>query len=284
MASIVGGIGTSHAPSIAHAYDKRRHEDPVWKPLFDGYRPARQWLESVRPDLLIVIYNYHMNRFFFDAYPTFALGVGEVHEIADEGWGRRDFPPLAGHADFGWHLARSLLADEFDPTICQEISIDHGILSVLPLLCAAPWPVPIVPLAVNVIQHPLPTARRCWRLGQAIRRAAERYEQDLRIVVVGTGGMSHQLHGERFGFVSPEWDREFLDTLERDPLALTELTHDEYMARGGAESVELIMWLTMRGALTASVERVWRNYYAPLLTGFGLVVFEPHAEPASAAA
>lgn len=281
MARIIGGIGTSHAPSIAHAYDRKRQQDPLWKPLFDGYEPVRAWLQSVRPDLMIVIYNDHMNRFFFDAYPTFALGVGERHEMADEGWGKRDFPPLTGHPEFGWHLARSLLADEFDPTICQDLSIDHGILSVLPLLCEVPWSVPVVPLAVNVIQHPLPTARRCHRLGAAIRRAAERCADDLRIVVVGTGGMSHQLHGERFGFLNPQWDLEFLEKLESDPAALIALSHDDYMERGGAESVELIMWLTMRGALTERVERVYRHYYAPMITGYGLVVFEPTAAGAA---
>jgi protocatechuate 4,5-dioxygenase, beta chain len=275
MARIVGGIGTSHAPSIAHAYDRKHQHEPLWKPLFDGFEPAKAWLSEVRPDLMIMIYNDHMNRFFFDAYPTFALGVGELHEMADEGWGKRDFPPLPGHAEFGWHLARSLVADEFDPTICQEISIDHGILSILPLLCDPPWPMPIVPLAVNVIQHPLPSARRCYRLGEAIRRAAERYPDDLRIVIVGTGGMSHQLHGERFGFLNPDWDMEFLQKLESEPQALTALTHDDYMERGGAESVELIMWLTMRAALTPQVTRVHRMYYAPMITGYGLVVFEP---------
>lgn len=274
MARIVGGIGTSHAPSIASAYDHKRQLDPVWKPLFDAYGPAKAWLEAVKPDLMIVIYNDHMNRFFFDAYPTFALGVGDSHAIADEGWGKRALPPLPGHADFAWHLARSLVHDEFDPTICQELTIDHGILSILPLLCDTPWPVPIVPLAVNVIQHPVPTARRCFRLGQAIRRAAERYAADLRIVIVGTGGMSHQLHGERFGLVNPDWDLEFLDRLQHDPDSLTRLSHDDYMERGGAESVELIMWLTMRGALGAAARLHYRHYYAPMITGYGLVVFE----------
>jgi protocatechuate 4,5-dioxygenase beta chain len=274
MARIVGGIGTSHAPSIAHAWDHKKQAEPMWAPLFDGYAPAKEWLKRMAPDLMIVFYNDHMNRFFFDAYPTFALGVGELHELADEGWGKRDFPPLAGDPEFGWHLARSLVADEFDPTICQEMSIDHGILSILPLLWDVPWPAPIVPLAVNVIQHPLPSARRLWKLGQAIRRAVESYAADLKVVVVGTGGLSHQLHGARFGFVNPDWDNEFLDLIERDPEALTRLSHDDYMARGGAESVEMIMWLGMRAALTERVRRIHRNYHAPLITGYGLVVFE----------
>ncbi len=274
MGRLVGGIGTSHAPSIAHAYDKKMQKDALWAPLFDSYGPAKDWLARVKPDLMIMIYNDHMNRFFFDAYPTFALGVGDRHELADEGWGKRDFPPLAGDSDFGWHLARSLVADEFDPTICQEITIDHGILSILPLLWETPWPAPIIPLAVNVIQHPLPTAKRLWKLGQALRRGIESYDRDIKVVVVGTGGMSHQLHGERFGFLNPEWDNRFLDLLESDPQTLTGYSHEDYMRWGGAESVEMIMWLAMRGAMTPTVRRIHRHYYAPLLTGYGLIVFE----------
>jgi protocatechuate 4,5-dioxygenase, beta chain len=274
MARIIGGIGSSHAPSIAHAYDHKKQDDPLWAPLFAGYAPAKQWLAAQKPDLMIVLYNDHMNRFFFDAYPTFALGVGERHELADEGWGKRDFPALPGDAAFAWHVAERLVEDEFDPTICQEMLIDHGILSVLPMLCDVPWPAAIVPLAVNVIQHPLPTARRLWKLGQALRRAVESYPGDARVVVMGTGGLSHQLSGARFGFVNPAWDNEFLDLIERDPEALAALSHRDYMTRGGAEAVEMIMWLAMRSALGGTVRRIHRNYYAPLITGYGLIVLE----------
>ena len=274
MARIVGGIGCSHAPSIANSYDRGLQKDPAWAPLYEGYEPAKVWLDRLRPDLMIIVYNDHMNRFFFDAYPTFALGVGETHPQADEGWGKRDLPDLPGHSAFSWHLAESLIEDEFDPTICQEMSVDHGILSVLPLLTANRWPAPIVPLAANVIQHPLPRPRRFFRLGQAIRRAVESYPEDLRVLVVSTGGMSHQLHGKRFGFMNPEWDNEFLDRLERDPQSLVHLTHRDYIERGGAESVEMIMWLAMRSALGADVRRVHRHYYAPMLTGYGLLVLE----------
>ena len=131
-----------------------------------------------------------------------------------------------------------------------------------------------MPLAANVIQHPVPTPRRFFHLGKAIRHAVESYPEDLRVLVVATGGMSHQLHGERFGFVNPEWDNEFLDRLESDPQSLVALRHHDYMERGGAESVEMIMWLAMRSALGDKVRRVHRHYYAPMLTGYGLVVFE----------
>jgi hypothetical protein len=275
MARIVGGIGSSHAPSIGTAWDKGLQDDPVWAPLFQGYVPAQQWLGSLKPDLLVIFYNDHMNRFFFDAYPTFALGVADTYRQADEGWGKRKLPDLRGDAEFGWHLARCLIEDEFDPTICQEMAVDHGIFSVLPMLANAEFAVPIVPLAVNVIQHPLPTARRLFRIGQALRRAVEACDRDLRVVVMGTGGLSHQLHGEHFGFVNPDWDNEFMDRLESDPESLMALPHRTWMERGGTESVEMINWQAMRAALGTSVRRIHRNYCAPLLTGYGLLALEP---------
>ena len=274
MATVVGGIGTSHAPTIGVAWDKGQQKDPVWAPLFDGYVPARRWLDEIKPDLFLIVYNDHVNRFFFDAYPTFALGVGAVHAQADEGWGKRPLADLPGDPDFAWHLARSLVADEFDPTICQEMTLDHGVLSFLPLLTDTDWKVPVVPLAVNVIQHPIPTARRLFRLGGALRRAIESYPRDKRIVVFGTGGLTHQLHGTKFGTKNAAWDHEFMDRLETEPEGLSELSIQEYMERGGTEGVEMIMWLAMRGALGAKVKRVHRNYTAPLLTGYGLLVLE----------
>ena len=275
MARIVGGIGSSHAPSIAQAWDKGQQTEALWAPLFDGYAPVKRWLAALRPELMVVVYNDHMNRFFFDAYPTFALGVADGFPQADEGWGKRDLPDLPGDSRVGWHLARSLVADEFDPTICQEMAVDHGVFSVLPMLTDARWPAPVIPIAVNVIQHPLPTARRLWRLGAALRRAVESLPDDRRVVVIGTGGLSHQLHGDRFGMVSPAWDNRFLDLLESDPEQLAALSHHEYMERGGAESVEMILWLAMRAALGSRVRRVHRNYHAPLITGYGLLALEP---------
>jgi len=213
MGRIVGGIGSSHAPSFGPVYDKGQQKDPIWAPLFDGYVPVRAWLEGLRPDLFIVVYNDHGNQFFFDAYPTFALGASEVYPQADEGWGKRDLPDMRGDPDFSWHLARSLIDDEFDPTICQEMSVDHGVMSFMPMLTDTRWPVPIVPFAVNVIQHPVPKAQRLYKLGQAFRHAVESYPKDIRVVVFGTGGLSHQLQGTRFGFTDPDWDIVFLDLL-----------------------------------------------------------------------
>jgi protocatechuate 4,5-dioxygenase, beta chain len=228
-----------------------------------------------------VIYNDHMDGFFLDAYPTFALGMAEEYPIADEGFGARPFPPVPGDASFSWHIARALVADEFDLTMCMELEVDHGVISPLPMVDFSEgdegWKIPIVPLAVNVILHPLPSPARCFRLGQALRRAVLSYPEDLSVVVVGTGGLSHQLTGPRFGRVTPDWDKEFMRLLTEDPEQLAELTHEELIKRGGTESVEVVLWLAMRGALPKDARPVVEAYYAHRIMGYGLQAYEAAA-------
>ena len=274
---IVGGIGLSHVPSVGPVVDRKRENDPAWKPLFDAYVPVRDWLAKLQPDVAIVVYNDHVADFSFDKYPTFALGAAERYAIADEGFGTRPLPEVPGDVQLSDHLCESLIADEFDLTVCQELGVEHGFL--VPMnLCfphtKAGWPVRSVPLQVNVVRHPLPTALRCLKLGKALRKAVESYPGDLKVVVLGTGGMSHQLQGRRFGFMNERFDQWFLDQLENDPAKLAEISHRRIMEEAGAEAVELIMWLTMRGALSANAKRVHRHYYAPMTTGMGLITFQ----------
>ena len=281
MGRIVGGIGLSHVPSVGPVVDRDRTQEPAWKPLFDAYVPVREWLAQLKPDVAIVVYNDHAADFSFDKYPTFALGVSERYAVGDEGFGTRPLPEVQGDLDLSVHLSEALIYEhEFDLTLCQEIAVEHGFL--VPMNLCFPhrqgkdetsgWPVRAIPLQVNVIQHPLPTAHRCFRLGQALRSAVESYPADVRVVVMGTGGMSHQLQGRRFGYINETFDQWFLDQLESNPEDLAGITHQEIMEQAGAEAVELIMWLTMRGA--ARGKRVHRHYYAPMTTGMGLITFQ----------
>jgi protocatechuate 4,5-dioxygenase, beta chain len=274
---IVGGIGLSHVPSVGPVVDRGRQAEAAWKPLFDAYVPVRAWLEKLKPDVAIVVYNDHGADFTFDKYPTFALGAAERYPIADEGFGTRPLPAVPGDAEFSAHLCEQLIAAEFDLTVCLEMDVEHGFLVPMNLCfphAAAGWSVKTVPLQVNVIQHPLPTARRCFRLGQALRDAVSSYPENLRIVVLGTGGMSHQLQGRRFGYMNEKFDQWFLDEIERNPDSLAAISHEKIMEEAGAEAVELIMWLTMRGALSPTARRIHRHYYAPMTTGMGLITFE----------
>jgi hypothetical protein len=282
MARIIGCIGTSHVPTIGVAYDKGKQQDPAWKPLFDGYLPVARWLAEQRVDALVIFYNDHCTSLFFDLYPTFAIGVGAEFPIADEGAGLRNLPAIKGNVDLQIHIAESLVNDEFDMAVFQDKPIDHGCASPLPLLWPhqPDWPGVVVPIAVNVLQFPLPTPRRCWRLGQAVRRAVESYPEDLRVVVVGTGGLSHQVHGERTGYNDEAWDMRFLELLEHDPEELTRMKHADFMRLGGAESVEQIMWVAMRGAMGAAVRKLHQNYYLATTTAMTVVLFEDVGEAA----
>jgi protocatechuate 4,5-dioxygenase beta chain len=276
MARIIAGLGSPHAPSVGAAVDRKDEESAYWKPLFDGYKPMRAWLERERPDVIILFTNDHFTSFFLDFIPTFAIAVADRHEIADEGWGKRKLPEVPGHTELAWHLSRQLVDVGFDLSVCHRLPLDHGSLSPLSALMphVAEWPVAVVPILVNVLHFPIPTAARCFELGRAIRQAVHSYEDDLKVVVLGTGGLSHQLAGERFGMIDPAWDAEFLDRLEADPESLAAMSHQQLIERGGTEGVEVIMWLCMRGALSLRVRRVHRNYYHATLTGYGQVIFE----------
>jgi gallate dioxygenase len=280
MARIIGGIGSSHVPTIGVAYDRQKQEDPAWSPLFRGYRPVFEWLARRKPDVLIFFYNDHMNAFFSDLYPTFAVGVAAEFQGADEGAGQRKLPPVKGHPELAAHLVECLVNDEFDIATFQDRPLDHGVLSPLPLLWPHQdgWPGCVIPIEVNVVQFPLPTAMRCFKLGQAIRRAVQSFPDDLTVAIVGTGGLSHQVHGERTGYNDEEWDREFLALIENNPMELAKLRHVDFIRRGGAESVEEIMWLGMRGALSDDITKRHENYYLATTTAMTVVLFEENAE------
>jgi protocatechuate 4,5-dioxygenase beta chain len=277
MAIIVGGIGTSHVPAIGSAIAQGRQQDPDWKPFFDGYAAARAWVAAARPDVVVVLYNDHGLNFFLDKMPTFAIGAASRYPTADEGWGLPVVPPFPGDPDLSWHLIESLMAEDFDLTTCQEMLVDHAFIIPMQLLWPGDQrPVRTVPISINTVQHPLPSAARCLRLGEAIGRAIAAYPKDIRVLIVGTGGLSHQLEGERAGFINPSFDRLCLDRLVDDPASLTRYSIQEFVALGGSQGVEFLMWLAMRGALGDKVDVVHSQYHVPISnTAAGLMVLEP---------
>ena len=284
MARILGAIATSHTPTIGFAFDGKKQDDPVWKPIFEAYEPIKAWLAEKKPDVLFVIYNDHVTSFFFDHYSAFCLGIGEEYAVADEGGGPRNLPPIKGHGALARHIGQVLMADEFDMSFFQGKPLDHGCFSPLSILLPhkPDWPLPIIPLAMGVLQFPVPSAARCYKLGLSLRTAIESFPEDLSVVIVATGGLSHQVQGERCGFNNPSWDERFMDLLEKDPIALTRMTHADHALLGGMESSEVIMWLTMRGALSANVRKVHQSYYLPSMTAIATMIFDNLAEPLSA--
>ncbi|WP_214368772.1 class III extradiol dioxygenase subunit beta [Pseudonocardia sp. H11422] len=278
MAEVIWGLATSHVPSIGAAMDRGKTEDPYWKPLFDGYRPAREWMAQHTPDVAIVVYNDHANGVALDFVPTFGIGTADRYRVADEGFGRRPVPDVIGHQELSLHLVEHLVDDGFDLTVFQELDVDHGLTVPLSIYCPDPgeaWPCPVVPLMVNVIQYPQPRAARCLALGRTIGRALETFDPDTKVAIFGTGGMSHQLAGARAGFINPDFDAMFLEAIETDPEKLAALSHEDYIREAGSEGIELIMWLIMRGAMNEQIRRVHSTYHVPASnTAAALALFD----------
>jgi protocatechuate 4,5-dioxygenase, beta chain len=264
MARITASIYTSHVPAIGAALDLGKTHEPYWQQVFAGYAFSKRWLLENRPDVIFLVYNDHANAFSLDLIPTFAIGTAERYAIADEGWGPRPVPPVMGHPELAAHLAHSLIQDDFDLTIVNKMDVDHGLTVPLSLMCGAvpAWPCPVIPLAVNVVQYPVPSGQRCFNLGRALRKAVSSYDGDLKVQVWGTGGMSHQLQGPRAGLINAPWDNRFMDRLIAEPEALARVPHIEYVREAGSEGIELVMWLVARGAMAeGATPRVLHRFY-----------------------
>jgi protocatechuate 4,5-dioxygenase, beta chain len=251
MARITASVYTSHVPAIGAAIDLGKTAEPYWQPLFKGYEYGKQWLKENPPDVVFLVYNDHATAFSLELIPTFAIGCAAEFAPADEGWGPRPVPRVIGHPELAAHITQSVIQDDFDLTIVNKMDVDHGLTVPLSLMCGQPaeWPFRVIPFAVNVVQYPVPSGRRCFQIGQAIRRAVERFDQDLNVQIWGTGGMTHQLQGPRAGLINREWDNAWLDKLITDPAAAAATPHIDYVREAGSEGIELVMWLIARGAM-----------------------------------
>jgi protocatechuate 4,5-dioxygenase, beta chain len=282
VARIIAGVASSHVPAIGAAIDNKKTEEPYWKRVFSGFETSKEWMAQAKPDVAIVVYNDHASAFSVDIIPTFALGCAAEFPPADEGWGPRPVPVVKGHPALASHIAQSVILDEFDITVINKMEVDHGLTVPLNLLFGSPaqWPCPVIPLAVNVVMYPPPTGHRCYMLGKAIRKAVDSYPEDLRVVIFGTGGMSHQISGPRAGLINSKFDKAFLDSLAADAKRAINIPHIEYMREAGAEGIEMVMWLIMRGALDPKVKEVYRFYTVPASnTAVGHIILENKRAP-----
>lgn len=282
MAKVIGGYFTSHVPGIGGAMARGDEGTPYWKPFFDGLPPVREWLAEMKPDVAICFSNDHGLNFFLDKMPTFAIGAAPEYQNADEGWGLPLYKPFTGHPELSWHVIEQLVGDEFDVTTCQSMLVDHALS--IPFELAWPrvehWPVRLVPISINTVQFPLPSAKRCLALGRSVHRALQSWPGDERVVIIGTGGLSHQLDGARAGFINPDYDRFCMDHLAVDPEAITRDSTREIVRQAGAQGVEILNWIAARGALGDDVREAHRNYHIPISnTAAATMLLEPARAP-----
>jgi protocatechuate 4,5-dioxygenase beta chain len=269
MAQLIGGLGTSHIPAIGGAIHKGLQQDPYWKPFFDGFPPIHAWLQEKQPDVIVLFYNDHGLNFFLDKMPTFAVGAAAQYHNADEGWGIPTLSPLKGELDLSWQIINTLVEKEFDIVTCQEMLVDHA--CTLPLKLFWPngeAPVTVVPVCINTVQFPLPKPGRVYAMGKAVGEAIRAWDSGKKVAVMASGGLSHQLDGERAGFINKAFDLQFLDSLDTNPEWATQFSVHELVEKTGTQGVELLMWLAMRGALATGggpkVRRVSSNYHIPI--------------------
>jgi protocatechuate 4,5-dioxygenase, beta chain len=262
-------------PAIGGAIAKGLQGEPYWKPFFDGFLPVHRWLDDVKPDVAVVFYNDHGLNFFLDKMPTFAVGAAPEYRNADEGWGIPTLPPFRGELDLSWHVIEHLVDREFDITTCQEMLVDHAFTLPLKLFWPNGVPVTVVPVCINTVQFPLPSARRCYALGHAVGEAIRSWQSDKKVVVIGTGGLSHQLDGQRAGFINKPFDLKFMDSLVEDPEWATQYSIHELVEKTGTQGVELLMWLATRAAVPGRVRKVHTNYHIPISnTAAGMMALE----------
>ncbi len=263
MARITASVYTSHVPAIGAALDLGKSTEPYWQPVFKGYEFSKQWMKENAPDVIFLVYNDHATAFSLEMIPTFAIGCAAEFQPADEGWGPRPVPKVIGHPELAAHIAQSVIQDDFDLTIVNKMDVDHGLTVPLSLMCGQPeaWPCPVIPFAVNVVQYPVPSGRRCYKLGKAIRKAVECFDQDLKVQIWGSGGMSHQLQGPRAGLINKAFDNAFLDRLIADPAGLSTMPHIDYVREAGSEGIELVMWLIARGAMSDKPPTLRHRFY-----------------------
>jgi len=285
MARIVGGIGTSHIPAIGLAMARRQLDEPYWRPFFRAYQPVRAWLEAARPTVAVVVYNDHGLNFFLDKMPTFAVGAAPEYRNSDEGWGIPVLAPFKGDTRLSWHIIEALVDAEFDPVSCQEMLVDHAFSIPMELFFRdRAHGIPCVPVVVNTVQHPLPSLARCFKLGQAIGRAIETYPEDMKVVVIGSGGLSHQLEGQRAGFINKDFDKACMDAMTGDIGKITRINPHDLVELAGSQGVEVMNWVAMRGALTGEVRELHRNYHLPISnTASGIMLLENRPRLAQAA-
>ncbi len=263
MGKIVGGFATSHV-----LFQRAGHEEQA-DAVFAGMKRIGQQIDTLDPDLLVIVSNDHMINFNTHLQVPFVVGIGESFTP----FGDLALPthPIPGNPAFAQGFVDHAIHHDFDIGVVREVRPDHGVT--IPSLFASPGGKrPIMPLYTNVDMRPVPSARRCYRLGEVLADYVRTQRpEDERIVVLGAGGLSHWLGVDRQGEVNEPFDRWVLERFEAgDVDALTSLTIDAIEEQSGNGGVELINWIIMFGALGGAKART--VYYEPLAawwTGMG---------------
>lgn len=247
MAEFVGAFAASHGPVIARDWNKL--SEPVRSRLDDTYAEMGRRMKAAAPDVLIIVSPDHWANFFINNLPAFCVGIGAEYDGPPEPFMKPIFPheTLAGHAGFGRHLLETALASDFDPSLSHRLALDHGFC--VPLWRMGLDPLPsIVPVTVNELDAPMPSIRRCLAWGRMMRKAIDSYPEDIRIAILGTGGLSHSIGEPTMGEVDEEFDHACIDLFSSAPDDRLVTGIEEALIGVGNGSHEVRSWVICHAA------------------------------------
>jgi aromatic ring-opening dioxygenase catalytic subunit (LigB family) len=273
MARLVGVFAASHGPLIIREWP--RLAEPLKARVTAGFREVGRQLRDSAPDVLIVVSPDHWINFFLDNLPSVCFGIGAEHKGPPEPF-LKDFPwtSLRGHPGLGLHIARTALEQDFEPSLSHHMTLDHGFCIPLWRMELETLPA-IVPMVVNDLEPPMPSIRRCLAWGRLLARAIASYPQDLRVAILGTGGLSHSIGEKTMGEVDEPFDRGCLAALaagaDRPVIDFLE----DALPRTGNGAQEMRNWVVAHGAADGRGFAVIDYFPAPeLYIGCGFAAWD----------
>ncbi|WP_378148090.1 hypothetical protein ACFJGV_07755 [Cnuibacter sp. UC19_7] len=258
MATLSAVLATTHHPFFLKATELTPPEEqmpqaPEWKRKVEAYRET---LTAAEPDILVMVGADHFHQFFHDNYPTFLIGKQPTYDATYYNEEREFSIPryvLDGHEELSGFMLQGLLDRGFDFSVSHELKLDHSIIC--PIITTRPdGDLPVVPIYTNIFAPPLPSPKRFWDLGRAIREIIDEYPSDKRIAAVGSGHLSLELGGPRqFGETGPDpvFDRQAIEWLSNGDIdsILANVTHESMSGSGNATHgfMDLILMMGIAG-------------------------------------
>ena len=256
MAEVVVGIAASHAPNLAVPALMRGVKEEQYDRVRAGFAQARTLLEQARPEAIVIFSTDHFDRCFYDNLPPFLVAVGETAEGPVNEWLKIPKVKVRVAGELGRFLVSEGLEHGVDFASSADLGLDHA--EVVPLSYLTPnWDIPIVPIVVNAFAPPMPSLKRCLQVGAFVREVIERWPEQKRVAVIGTGGLSHWVGLPETGRVNAEFDRWFLDCLVggRGTEVIAKYQKAEELERvAGNGGQEVRDWLAVAGAMPANLK------------------------------
>ncbi len=247
MAEFVGSFAASHAPNIARNWETLKDETRDWVVTRFGELGNR--LKTANPDVLVIHSTDHWVNFFLDVMPAFCVGIGAEHEGPPEPFMKPVYPheTLPGHEELGRHILDRAFAADFDPAYSMRLKLDHG-------MCVPIWQfgldpaLPIVPIFINLVEKPFPSPKRCLAWGRMVRQAIDSYPEDIRVAVLGTGGLSHSIGETTMGWIDEPFDHACIELFRNAPDDRLATELDAMLENTGNGGAELRAWVISHAA------------------------------------